>query len=189
MKMRMKKKKTSSSTMTTTSPLNRPHQHPRSFSPLRPLLLRLADAVSQRSGDKGEAVEEEGGGEGVHMLRSVCLCSASTRRPAHTLAEAGHLAHTEFFDPNIPGSSAFVLAQPPPPPMAVTTTKKKATAAKGAGAQRAIKKRPSKCVLSPSVLCVLHTKASTGRRKALQLQLQPRPPYSFRYTATMQRVL
>ena len=91
---------------------------------------------------------EEGGGEGVHMLRLVRQRPPPTHRVAYTLAEAGHLAHADFFDPNIPGSSAFVLAQPPPPlPMAATTTKKKAGVTKGTGAQRAIKKRPSKCAL------------------------------------------
>ncbi|KAH9929733.1 uncharacterized protein B0H18DRAFT_996001 [Fomitopsis serialis] len=50
-----------------------------------------------------------------------------------------HLVHTDFFDPNIPGSSAFSLV---PPPTAPVATKKKAAPGKGATAQRAIKKRP-----------------------------------------------
>ena len=91
-------------------------------------------------------MEEGEGAEGVRMPPLVRPWSLSNQRLTHIAAEVGHLPHTEFFDPNIPGSSAFVLTQPPPPPMATTTTKKKATT-KGAGAQRVIKKRPSKCAL------------------------------------------
>lgn len=157
MRTRMRTRKTSSLTTMTMSPPKHRHRYPRSFSPLHPLLLQPTDAASPQNEDKGEAVAEEGGGEGVHMLHLVRLRTPSTRRVAYTLAEAGHLAHAEFFDPNIPGSSAFVLAQPPPPPMAAMTTKKKAGATKGTGAQRAIKKRPSKCALLMLILCVLRT--------------------------------
>lgn len=181
----MRRKRTSSLMTMTMSPPNRRLQRPRSFSPPHPLLLRSVDAASLRSEDKGEAVAGGEEGEGVHMLRLVRPWSVSTRRPAHILAEAGHLAHAEFFDPNIPGSSAFVLAQPPPPPLTTTTTKKKAAATKGAGTQRVVKKRPSKCVFFMSIVCVLN--APAGQRKVQQQLPQPLLQYSFLYTATMRK--
>ncbi|TFY63325.1 hypothetical protein EVJ58_g3323 [Rhodofomes roseus] len=87
-------------------------------------------SFNQRPRTSHEARTRQGSREGKGQRKRSTHCSS-------------HLAHNEFFDPNIPGSSAFSLVLPPPI-AAPAQTKKKAAAAKGTTAQRAIKKRPSK---------------------------------------------